>query len=143
MILVDANVLIYASIPVLKEHSVAQRWLDETLSSGARVGLPWASLLTFLRLVSNPRVFERPPSLTGAWGQVERWLSLESVWIPTATDQHAMVLGRLLAEVSERSDLVADAHLAALAIEHGLTLYSADRDFARFSGLRWQNPLAS
>jgi predicted nucleic acid-binding protein len=62
---------------------------------------------------------------------------------PTATDQHAKVLGRLLAQASERSDLVADAHLAALAIEHGLTLYSADGDFARFSGLRWENPLAS
>ena len=141
MILVDANILIYASIPVLKEHSVAQRWLDDTLNGGARVGLPWASLLTFLRLVSNARVFESPPSLTEAWEQVERWLNLESVWIPTATDRHAKVLGRLLAEASERSDLVADAHLAALAIEHGLTLYSADRDFARFSGLRWEHPL--
>jgi toxin-antitoxin system PIN domain toxin len=127
----------------MKEHLVAHRWLDETLSGGSRVGLPWASLLTFLRLVSNPRVFERPPSLTRAWGQVERWLSLDSVWIPAATDRHATVLGRLLAQASERSDLVADAHLATLAIEHGLTLYSADGDFARFSGLRWENPLAS
>jgi hypothetical protein len=143
VILVDANLLIYASTPVMKEHAVTQQWLDETLSGGSRVGLPWASLLTFLRLVSNPRVFESPPSLTEAWGQVERWLNLDSVWIPTATDQHAKVLGRLLAQASERSDLVADAHLAALAIEHGLTLYSADGDFARFSGLRWENPLAS
>jgi toxin-antitoxin system PIN domain toxin len=143
VILVDANLLIYASTPVMKEHETAHRWLDETLSGGSRLGLPWVSLLTFLRLVSNPRVFERPPSLTEAWGQVERWLSLDSVWIPTATDQHAKVLSRLLAQASERSDLVADAHLAALAIEHGLTLYSADGDFARFSGLRWENPLAS
>ena len=142
MILVDANLLIHASTPVMKEHAAAHQWLDETLNGGSRVGLPWASLLTFLRLVSNPRVFERPPSLTEAWEQVERWLNLDSVWIPTATDQHAKVLGRLLAQASERSDLVADAHLAALAIEHGLTLYSADGDFARFSGLRWENPLA-
>jgi len=143
VILVDANILIYASTPVMKEHAAAHHWLDETLSGGSRVGLPWASLLTFLRLISNPRVFESPPSLTEAWGQVERWLSLDSVWIPAATDQHAKVLGSLLAQASERADLVADAHLAALAIEHGLTLYSADRDFARFSGLRWENPLAS
>jgi len=143
VILVDANLLIYASTSVMKEHAAAHQWLDETLSGGSRVGLPWASLLTFLRLVSNPRVFESPPSLTEAWGQVERWLNLDSVWIPTATDQHAKVLGRLLAQASERSDLVANAQLAALAIEHGLTLYSADGDFARFSGLRWENPLAS
>ena len=87
------------------------------------------------------RVFARAPKLTEAWEQVERWLELDSVWIPTPTDRHAEILGRLLAETSERADLVNDAHLAALAIEHGLTLCSADRDFSRFSGLRWENPL--
>jgi len=141
LILIDANLLIYASTPVMKEHAAAQRWLNETLNAGSAVGLPWASLLTFLRLFANPRVFARAPKLTEAWEQVERWLELDSVWIPTPTNRHAEILGRLLAETSERADLVNDAHLAALAIEHGLTLCSADRDFSRFSGLRWENPL--
>jgi hypothetical protein len=126
----------------MKEHAAAHQWLDETLNGGSRVGLPWASLLTFLRLVSNPRVFERPPSLTEAWEQVERWLEVDSVWIPVPTERHPKLFAQLLTQTSERSDLVPDAHLAALAIEHGLTLCSADRDFARFSGLRWENPLA-
>jgi hypothetical protein len=141
VILVDANLLIYASTPVVKEHPSARRWLDETLNGGMRVGLPWASLLTFLRLVANPRVFERPPSLTEAWQQVEQWLEVDSVWIPVPTERHHQLFAQLLTQTSERSDLVPDAHLAALAIEHGLTLCSADRDFARFSGLRWENPL--
>jgi toxin-antitoxin system PIN domain toxin len=96
-----------------------------------------------LRLVANPRVFERPPSLTEAWEQVERWLEVDSVWIPVPTERHHQLFAQLLTQTSERSDLVPDAHLAALAIEHGLTLYSTDGDFARFSGLRWENPLAS
>jgi uncharacterized protein len=141
VILVDANLLIYASTPAVKEHPSARRWLDETLNGGMRVGLPWASLLTFLRLVANPRVFERPPSLTEAWQQVERWLEVDSVWIPVPTERHHQLFAQLLTQTSERSDLVPDVHLAALAIEHGLTLCSADRDFARFSGLRWENPL--
>jgi toxin-antitoxin system PIN domain toxin len=142
LILIDANLLIYASTPVVKEHPAAHRWLNDTLNAGSSVGLPWASLLTFLRIVANPRVFERPPSLTEAWKQVERWLELDSVWIPTPTDRHAEIFGRFLAETSERADLVNDVHLATLAVEHGLTLCSADRDFSRFSGLRWENPLA-
>ncbi len=141
MILVDANLLIYASTPAVKEHPTAHGWLDETLNGGAPVGLPWISLLTFLRIVANPRIFSRAPSLTEAWKQVELWLAQESVWIPAPTDRHEEIFGRLLGETSEQSELVNDAHLAALAIEHGLTLCSADRDFARFSGLRWENPL--
>jgi toxin-antitoxin system PIN domain toxin len=141
VILVDANLLIYAAAPTVKEHAAARSWLDGVLNGGSRVGLPWPSLLTFLRLVANPRVFNPPARLTDAWGQVERWLSLDSVWIPSPTERHPEVLGRLLAQTGERGDLAPDAHLAALAIEHGLTLCSSDRDFARFSGLRWENPI--
>ena len=79
--------------------------------------------------------------LSEAWKLVEIWLSLESVWIPAAAENHSAILGRLLSQTGEKGDLVPDAHLAALAIEHGLTLCSADRGFARFSGLRWENPL--
>lgn len=142
MILVDANLLIYSQVSELKEHSAASAWFYEQLNdSGSRVGLPWPSLLAFVRIVANPRVFKGSTTVTAAWERVERWLELESVWIPMPTGRHPAVLKRLLAETGEECDLVPDAHLAALAIEHGLTLCSTDRGFARFSGLRWENPL--
>jgi hypothetical protein len=99
-------------------------------------------LLAFVRLVTNPRVLERPESATSAWEQVEAWLDCPGVWIPQPTERHRDVLGRLLALPGVQANLVPDAHLAALAIEHGLTLCSTDGDFARFPDLRWENPLA-
>ena len=141
MILVDTNLLVHASIEELPQHAPAREWLDERLAGVARVGLPWPSLLGFLRLVSQRRLFERPVSLRQAWGQVEGWLTCAPVWVPLPTERHAEVLGSLL-EGEARSNLVPDAHLAALAIEHGLTLCSTDRDFARFRGLRWEDPLS-
>jgi toxin-antitoxin system PIN domain toxin len=124
------------------QHERARIWLDDRLNGPAPVGPPWPSLLAFVRLVSNPRVFERPRPLDDAWSQVEAWLGCPPVWVPQETDRHREVLGRLLRTAVSRSDLVADAHLAALALEHGLTLCSSDGDFARFPGLRWENPLA-
>jgi len=141
MILVDANLLIYAQVVGLPEHEAAARWLERQFNEQPRVGLPWASLLTFIRIVSNPRVFERPLRLRSAWSHVSEWLSLKSVWIPQPTERHPSLLGSLLTEGGERANLVPDAHLAALALEHGLTLCSTDGDFARFSKLRWENPL--
>ena len=99
-------------------------------------------MLAFLRLVANPRVFERPASSRAAWQQVEEWLDCETAWIPAPTERHRRVLGQLLAATSVRANLVPDAHLAALAIEHGLVLASTEGDFARFPGLRFENPLA-
>lgn len=98
-------------------------------------------LVTFLRIVTNARIFERAENPATAWAQVERWLDCEPAWIPMPTERHRETLGRLLPETSGQPDLVADAHLAAVAIEHGLALCSTDRDFARFPGLRWENPL--
>jgi uncharacterized protein len=141
VILVDANLLVYAVVPAFAGHERARPWLEEQLSSGQRTGLPWSSLLAFVRLVSNPRVVSRPIGVSGAWAVVREWLDLPGVWVPVPTEQHATVLEPLLTAVT-RSDLVPDAHLAALAIEHGLTLYSNDGDFARFSGLSWRNPIA-
>lgn len=112
MILVDANLLIYANERTTVPHERARAWLDDRLNGDAPVGLPWASLLAFVRIVTHPRMFERPCSVGEAW------------------------------TAATRSTLVSDAHVAALAIEHGLTLCSTDGDFARFSGLRWENPLA-
>lgn len=143
MILVDVNLLLYARVDTFEQHEAALRWLDGRLNGSSRVGLPWESLLAFVRLVTNPRIFEPPEAVSGAWQQVTRWLSCETVWIPQPTLRHAEVLGQLLRTADVQANLVPGAHLAALAIEHGLTLCSTDGDFAHFSGLRWENPLRS
>jgi toxin-antitoxin system PIN domain toxin len=123
-------------------HPAARRWLDDRLNGPERVGLPWGALLAFLRLSASPRVLSRPLRLRDAAGVVAAWLSLPSTWVPAPTDRHLETLARLLAPET-KPDLVPDAHLAALAIEHGLLLCSTDRDFARFEGLRWTDPLGS
>ena len=143
MILVDANLLVYAHVRSFPQHEPARDWLDGQLSQGTPVGIPWPSLVAFMRLVTNPRVFQQPESIAGAWRQVGAWLDAEAVWIPEATARHADILGTLLAATGVHANLVPDAHLAALAIEHGLLLCSADGDFARFPGLRWRNPLGN
>lgn len=141
MILVDANLLLYARSLDAPRHQQARAWLDAQLSGRRRVGLPWESLLAFVRLISNPRVYVRPEPVASAWAQVEDWLNAPPAWVPVPTDRHRDVLAELLPAV-DRPELVPDAQLAALAIEHGLILASADRDFARFEQLRWVNPLA-
>lgn len=141
MILVDANLLVYAHVGSFTQHARAREWLDAQLTRGAPVGLPWPSLLAFLRLVTNPRVFEQPESMAQAWRQVGAWMGAAGVWSPQPTDRHAEILGALLRATGAQANLVPDAHLAALAIEHGLLLCSADGDFARFPDLRWENPL--
>ena len=142
MILVDANLLIYAHSANFAEHAVAREWLDEQINGSIRVGLPWPSLLAFLRITTNPRMFPRPNPMAKAWEQVSDWLACDTVWTPRPTERHATVLATLLTQAGVHGNLVSDAHLAALAIEHGLTLCSADGDFARFASLRWVNPLA-
>lgn len=142
MILIDANLLIYAHVNTFAQHNAAREWLDGRLSGTASVGMPWPSLLAFIRLVTNPRIFERPETVDRAWLQVEEWLDCSPVWIPQPTDRHREALKTLLVDRSLRANLIPDAHLAALAIEHGLILCSSDGDFGRFPGLRWENPLA-
>jgi hypothetical protein len=141
VILVDANLLVYAHIESASRHAAARAWLDARLNGSARVGLAWPSLLAFMRLVTNPRVYARPAPMALAMRQVSAWLGCDSVWIPPPGERHAELLGGLLAQPGVHGNLVPDAHLAALAIEHGLTLCSTDGDFARFPGLRWENPL--
>jgi uncharacterized protein len=143
VILVDANILLYACNSTADLHAKSRDWLDEKLNGPAQVGLPWPSLLAFLRIASNPRAFRSPLTMAAAWGQVSSWVSGEAVWMPEPTERHADVLGKLLAPPGIYGNLVPDAHLAALAIEHGLTLCSTDGDFARFPGLTWLNPLAA
>lgn len=143
MILVDVNILVYAADSNSRQHAAARNWLDAQLSGTVAVGLPWPVLLGFLRLVTNPRIFPRPLAMSTAWNQVSTWLGADPAWVPEATERHATVLGSLLAEPGILGNLVPDAHLAALAIEHGLTLCSTDGDFARFTNLRWMDPLRS
>jgi toxin-antitoxin system PIN domain toxin len=143
MILVDANLLLYAHVATFPQHEAAGAWLDGRLNGTAPVGLPWSSLLAFARLVSNPRMFEEPETLASAWEQVDEWLDCPPVWIPQPTDRHRAILGSVLTYAEGRANLVPDAYLAALAIEHGLLLCSSDGDFARFPNLRWENPLKS
>ena len=141
MRLLDANILMYASFDVYPQHETTRLWLDERLNdAGVPLGIPWESLLAFVRLASNPRV--RTPALrvSEAWAQVEFWRSAPCVWIPEPTKNHRNILETLLRIPDMSSKLVADAHLATLAIEHGLTLVSADTDFKRFPGLRFENP---
>lgn len=141
MILVDANLLLYARFADFAQHERAHRWLDSQLNARHRVALPWPSLLAFLRLATNPRVFEAPLASDAAWQQVKEWLALPSVWVPAPTTQHAAMLATLVQSTQAIGKLIPDAHLAALAIEHQLVLCTTDGDFARFPGLRWENPL--
>ena len=141
MILVDANLLVYAHVESFPQHAPAREWLDDRINGTAPVGLPWPSLLGFVRLVSNPRIFDRPSSVMTAWRQVESWLATESTWIPLPTERHQEILAPLMSSAEGRANLVPDAHLAALAVEHGLVLCSTDGDFARFDGLQWVNLL--
>lgn len=142
MIVVDANLLVYAHVTSYSQHEVAREWLEQQLAGVSRVGLPWPSLLAFVRLVSNPRVFTEPESISDAWGQVEAWLDADPAWVPTPTERHAAVLRGHLAVPGLRATDVPDVHLAALAVEHGLRLASSDSGFARFPGLDWFDPLA-
>jgi uncharacterized protein len=143
VILVDVNILLYASNAEADQHAKSRAWLDGKLGGAAPVGLSWPSLLAFLRVATNPRAFRTPLTMTAAWEQVSAWLSAETVWTPEPTERHAAVLGELLALPGVYGNLVPDAHLAALAIEHGLTLCSTDGDFARFPGLTRLNPLSA
>lgn len=142
MILVDANILLYATNTAASQHAQVRDWLDRQLVGLARVGLPWPSLLAFLRIATNTRALPRALTMALAWRQVSEWLACEPAWIPEPTERHAEVLGELLALPGVHGNLVTDAHLAALAIEHGLTLCTTDGDFARFANLRCLNPLA-
>jgi len=141
--LVDANVLLYAVDKASPFNASALAWLEEVLNGPRRVGMAWPTLTAFLRITTHPRALARPLAPVSAWSHVEEWLACDSVWIPAPTERHADVLAGLLASYDLRGNLIADADLAALAIEHGLTICSTDTDFARFREIRWINPVAT
>lgn len=143
MIAVDANLLVYAHVQTFPQHEDARQWLDEQLGDTARVGLPWPSLLAFVRLVTNPRVFSAPRRIPDAWTQVQRWLDAPAAWVPQASRRHRDHLGDCLAIGGLAANDVPDAHLAALCLDHGLRLATSDTGFARFPNLDWFDPLSN
>ncbi|OSC41758.1 TA system VapC family ribonuclease toxin [Mycobacterium decipiens] len=139
--LIDANLLLYAVDERAAQHHAALDWLSAQLNGSRRVGLPWQSLAAFLRIGTHPRAFPRPLIPKAAFDIVDSWLAAPVAWIPEPGPEYARILGQLIVTHDVRGNLIPDAMLAALAIEHGLTLYSNDTDFARFKDLRWENPL--
>jgi toxin-antitoxin system PIN domain toxin len=143
VILVDSNLLLYAYNPSFERHDRARTWLEEVFSNPEPVGLAWQSILAFMRIGTSARAFEQPLSTAEATGIVGRWLELPMVVLLEPGPRHWPILVALLDRTDVRGPLVMDAHLAALAIEHGAKLVTSDRDFARFPGLRTENPLAA
>ena len=140
--LLDANLLLYAVHRTSPHHEAATAWLTEQLNGSRRVGLPWQSLAAFLRISTHPRAFERPLDGAIAWQCIAEWLAAPVSWVPEPGPEHARVLGEIITRYSVTGNLVPDAQLAALALEHGLAVYSTDTDFARFSEISWRNPFA-
>ena len=140
MYLVDANLLIYAVNESAERHEPARAWLDTALNGDEQVGLAWIALLAFIRLATHPAIFPRPLDTAAASGIVRQWLAQPLAIVLHPTARHADVLSGLLAETGSGGNLVNDAHLAALAIEHDAALVSFDTDFSRFRGLRWEAP---
>jgi uncharacterized protein len=138
----DLNLLLYATDSEAPAHAEARLWLEETLSGTESVGFAWTVLLGFARISTNPAIYEQPLTIEEALDYVDGWLSQPVARIVEPTQRHAAVLRDLLEPLGAGGNLVSDAHLAALAIEHGAEMYSRDNDFARFSGVRWVDPLA-
>ena len=141
MILVDANILLYAEDQLSPRHAAARSWWDAQLSMSSPVCLSWTVLGAFIRIGTNPSVFEHPLSLDQAISRVQSWLDQPCTRIIHPTERHWTVFRKMLLEGQAVANLVTDAHLAALAVEHGCELISTDSDFSRFHGIRWSNPL--
>jgi len=142
MILIDANLLIYAVNENAPLHRKAKAWLEATLSGNETVGLSWNVLLAFLRLTTKAGIFRTPLTIESAFDLLNSWLAQRVVVAVEPTSQHVRILQDLLLPLGAGGNLTSDAHLAALAIEHGAELCSSDADFGRFPRLRWRNPLS-
>jgi toxin-antitoxin system PIN domain toxin len=142
-VLVDANILLYAVDENSPFHSKALTWLETVLNGPQRVGIPWMSITAFVRIATNPRASNDPMAPGEAWDHVEAWLDAPPTWMPSPGRGHREILGRLIRDLDLRGNLVSDAVLAALGIEHGLQIVSADSDFARFPDITWSNPVSA
>lgn len=143
MRLLDLNLLVYAMDASSPRHEPARNWLDETLSGAATVAFSWHVLVGFIRLSTRSAVFARPLTVDESLDVVDGWLQQPCVTVVHPTERHAGVLRGLLAPLGTAGNLTSDAHLAALAIEHGAQLCSTDVDFSRFSGVQWIDPLSA
>lgn len=143
MMLIDANLLLYAYDPRAARHAASRAWLEDTLAGSPLVRFAWLTVWAFLRIATNPRVFEHPLSMAEAERHVSSWLAQPSAGLLEPGERHWEILRRLTSAGQTSGALVMDAALAAIAIEHGATLCTTDRDFARFPGLRWIDPLAT
>ncbi len=141
MILVDTNLLVYVVQAQSPFHARAQRWLNELLNGDELVGLPWTTIIGFVRVSSNSRIFPSALTVSRSIGVVDEWLENRLVSVVEPAAGHWSIMRELLLEAGRGANLSTDAHLAALCIERGATLHSADGDFSRFRGLRWVNPL--
>jgi uncharacterized protein len=137
----DVNLLLYAVDESSARHGPARAWVEERLSGAETFALAWAVLLAFIRLTTSSRVFQSPLTPSQALDLVDSWLAQPCATVVHPTSRHAPVLRQLLEPLGTAGNLTTDAHLAALAIEHGAELCSTDTDFSRFAGLRWTNPL--
>lgn len=139
--IVDVNVLLIARNVSSPGHEQVCAWLDDALNGPTRIGLPWSTLTSFLRISTSRAVFPKPLTPADAMEQVHEWLAAPAAWVPGETDRHAEVLGDLITRHRISGNLMPDAHLAALAIEHGVGVCSTDGDFARFTEVPWHDPL--
>lgn len=142
MILIDANLLLYAYNPSFPLHRPARRWLEDAFSGSDLVRLGWLTIVAFLRIGTNARAFEHPLTTNEAVRIVEEWIAQPTIDLLGPGERHWEIFAELLTATQARGPVVTDAHLAALAIEHGATLCTTDRDFTRFPRLRTLNPLA-
>jgi toxin-antitoxin system PIN domain toxin len=137
---VDTNVLVYAVNSASAQHETSRIWLESTLNGGARVGFAWNALLAFLRLTTRPGVLAAPISVRDALSVMDEWLAQPAAVVVHPSPRHSHVLAELLTHVGSGGNLVNDAHLAALSIEHRAQIVTFDTDFARFPGVRWSRP---
>ena len=141
MTIIDANLLLYAYDAASPFHDRARIWMESVFSDPAPVGLPWQTIWAFLRVVTNPRLPGQRFSVEEGIATVNQWLMQSNVRVLSPGEQHWMVLQQMLLDGQTRGPMIADAQLAAVAIEYGGVSHTTDRDFARFPGLRWKNPL--